>query len=358
VVRALALFSGSLASRVAARVVERSPQVDELFLLHFRSPLFGESALLRELVKEEWPGVNLRTQSLKKDYRRMVNIPPQGHFSLKRSCLSCRTLILMRAVRYMERIHADFIVTGEVVGRNGLSAQDLMMIEQTLGITGLVLRPLSARLLPLTRAEQAGWVKRDDLFGFREGDPIPWARLADQFGLISTIDQLGAENRCKLTFPGFGKRLETLFKEGEFTMNSLKLLDFRLYYIRPPDIKIVLATSEEEKRTLQNFFLPPDLRVYLPVYQGAMTLVRTDWEGKTNAQVREIIELAGRITATYSNAPAGSVVQVNFRFERDDETSQINVPPFSSPQEITRYCFLHQLQVPKPKERFLEKTTI
>ncbi len=355
-VRALSLFSGSLASRIATKLVER--QVDEVFLLHFRSPFFTDSDPLRELVKEEWPGINLRTQSLKKDYRRMANIPPRAHFTLKRSCLSCRTLILMRAIRYMERIHADFIVTGEIVGKSDLSAADLVRIEETLGITGLVLRPLSARLLPLTRAEQAGWIDRESLFGFREGDVHRLEELASRLGLFSQFDPLGAEKRCKLTFPGFGRRLENLLEEEEFTMNALKLLDFRLYYKRPPDIKIVLATSEEEKRALQNFFLPQDLRVYLPTYQGPMTLVRTDWRKKTAGQVREIIELAGRITATYSSAPPGIIIPVNFRFEKDDETSQLNVSPFSSPDEIGRYCIVHELEAPQPEAPFLEKAAL
>jgi len=356
VVRALSLFSGSLASRIAARVIER--QVDEVFLLHFRSPFFAESVPLRDLIKEEWPGVSLRTQSLKKDYRRMANIPPQDHFTLKRSCLSCRTIILMRAIRYMERIHADFIVTGEIVGRNGLSTDDLLRIEDTLGISGMVLRPLSAQLLPPTRAERAGWVDRASLFGFEADGHVRLEDVASDLGLLSHIDFLKAERRCKLTFPGFGKRLESLLEEEEFTMNALKLLDFRLYYKCPPDVKIVLATDEDEKRTLQNFFLPQDLRVYLPTYRGPMALVRTNWEEKSVAQVREIVELAGRITATYSAAPSGTVIPINFRFESDDETSQLNVSPFSSPAEIENYCVLYSLETPQLQTGFLEKATL
>ena len=345
-VRALSLFSGSLASRIATRLVERSPAVDDVFLLHFRSPFSTEKAPLRELIKAEWPGVSFRTQSLKKEYRRIANIPAHGQFSLKRSCLSCRTIILSRAIRYMERIHADFIVTGEIAGKNGLTSEDLIRIDETLGITGFVLRPLSARLLPETRAEQMGWIDRELLLGLEAPETDCLDRLAAQLDLIPGIDWFDSAQRCKLTFPGFGARLENLLAEEEFTMNSLRLLDFRLYYKRPPDIKIVLAADEAEKRTLQNFFLPQDLRVYLPAYRGPMTLVRTNWRTKTRTQVREIIELACRITATHSDAPPHASVQVNYRFEQDDETSQMNVPPFSSPDEIEDHCIVHRLRVP------------
>lgn len=345
-VRALSLFSGSLASRVATRLVKRASGVDDVFLLHFRSPFSTERAPLRELIKEEWPGVSFRTQSLKKEYRRIANIPLQGGFSLKRSCLSCRTIILTRAIRYMERIHADFIVTGEIVDKSGLTSTDLIRIDETLGIAGLVLRPLSARLLPLTRAEQAGWVDRDLLLGLHAQDTADLNRLKEPLGLIMEGDQFASAQRCKLTFPGFGARLENLLTEEELTMNALRLLDFRLYYKRPPDVKIVLAADEVEKRALQNFFLPQDLRVYLPIYRGPMTLVRTNWETKTHAQVREIIKLAGRITATHSDAPPHASIQVNYRFEQDDETLQMNVPPFSSPEEIKNYCIVNHLHSP------------
>jgi len=148
-VRVLSLFSGSLASRVATCLVERSPEIDEIFLLHFRSPFFDEYDSIRELVKREWLGVSFRTQSLKKDYQRLANIPPGGCFSLKRSCLSCRTLMLSRAIRYMERIEADFIVTGELVGNNELTEKEMERITEDLGIEGVVLRP------PLGRASSS-----------------------------------------------------------------------------------------------------------------------------------------------------------------------------------------------------------
>ena len=336
-VKALCLFSGSLASQVVTRMVERSPNVDEVLLLHFRSPFFEEYESIRELVKSEWPGVSFRTQSLKKDYRRLANIPPGRCFALKRSCLSCRTLMLSRAVRYMQRIQADFIVTGEIVGHNGLGENEMSRITEDLGISGLVLRPLSAQLLPPSVPELEGWFDREALGNLREGDADELAEIGRSLGL-PVNGSICSDRRCKLTLAEFGERLEDLFGEDGFTLNALKLLDFRMYYKVPPDVKIVLAMEEEEKRTLQNYFLPHDLRVYLPTHRGPMTLVRTNWDAKQPSEVSDIIELAGRITVTHSEAAHLASVTVNYRFENDDETSQLNVLPFGSPEEIAVYC--------------------
>lgn len=335
--KALSLFSGSLASRIAARLVEHFPNVEEIALLYFRCPYFGGYERIREIVKEEWPGVYFRTQSLKKEYRRLANIGPAGCFSLRSACLSCRTIMLSHAIHYMERIGADFVVTGELMGKNGLFEREMLQIEQALGISGLILRPLSGRLLPVTKAERAGKIDRNVLGRLTVDDSAELANIGARLGLLSG-DGLPAEVRCKLTSRQFGTRLEDLLGERGFNISSLKLLDFALYYKVPPDVKIVVAKDEEEKRMLQNFFLPHDLRVYLPIRGGSMTLVRANWATKSQAETEEIIEFASRITVTHSETVRRSSMQVNYRFENDDETLQLSVFPFSSEREICNYC--------------------
>jgi len=335
--KALSLFSGSLASRIATRLVERFPNVDEIVLLYFRCPYFGGYERIREIIKEEWPGVYFRTQSLKKEYRRLANISPEGCFSLRQACLSCRAIMLSHAVHYMKRVGADFVVTGELVGKNGLFGKEILQIEEALGISGLILRPLSAHLLPLTKAERVGKIDRSLLGGLTVDDRVELASIGGRLGLLSA-DGLPAEVRCKLTSGQFSTRLEDLLGERGFNTSSLKLLEFALYYKLPPDVKIVVARDEEEKRMLQNFFLPDDLRVYLPIRGGSMTLVRASWAMKSQTEIEEIIELASRITVTHSETINRSSMQVNYRFENDDETLQLNVFPFSSEREICNYC--------------------
>jgi len=253
--------------------------------------------------------------------------------------------MLSRAIRFMQRLKADFIVTGEVVDLNGLSEQELQRIAEDLGIMGLVLRPLSAKLLPPTIPEINGWVDRALLDDLRDGETDRLLMLGRQLDLDVESD-IPSYPRCKLTIPGFGKRLENLFAEGAFTLNTLKLLEFNVYYKRSPDVKMVLALDEDEKRTLQNYFLPQDLRVYLPTHPGPMALVRTDWNSKSREEIMEIIKLAGRITATHSNASHLVSVPVSYRFENDDETQQVNVLPFRSSKEIGKECFTCRLSSP------------
>jgi len=336
-VRVLSLFSGSMASQVATELVARLPQVEEVCLLHFRGPLFEELDHFRETLKLDWAEMKYRTQSLKREVRQLVSSPAGEPFSIAQTCFSCRSLLLARGVRYMERIGAQFLVTGELVGEHGLTADNLASISERLGATGRIFRPLSAGLLPPLDPDVRSVVGDGISFAWTNEDTDSLESLAGEMGICLASDA-PCRSRCKLMRPGFGERLTNLFREEGFTLNGLKLLDFELYYKLPPNVKIVLAVSEDEKRALQNLFFPNDLRVYLASCKGPMALVRTPWSEKTDDEIVQIIEVAARITATHGDVGQRASVVAKYRFENEDETSQLTVQPFETPAEIARHC--------------------
>lgn len=347
--KAVVLFSGSLASIVAAKLVLKQPGVSEIKLLHLRSPFFREyepvpsenTGIAHRTVKEiaqETLEATFRSQSVKKDLRVLAPslAPPRrssNSHRLKHGCMNCRHWLLRKALGYMKRVHADFIVTGEVVGERGLGVTEIGRLTELAGATGLVLRPLSAQLLPETIAEQAGWVDRKQLQGFRASDKEKLRALAYELGV--DIKDFPAERRCKLTIPNFGLRLERLLREESLTMNALELLEFPFYYKCPPDVTIVLGRDDEEKLRLQNFFLPEDLRLYLPGHQGPMALVRANWKAKNYQEIAQIIETAARVAAAHlPPAKSSETIQAHWRFESAHETAKISVRPFQSPQDM------------------------
>ena len=356
--RAVSLFSGSLASIVATKLILQQPNVTEVRILHLRSPLFreyeaipspnSETGFSHRTVKDivrEFCDAPFRSQNVKKDFRELAEIVHQpspnganGSF-LKHTCLNCRQLLLKKALRYMKKIGADFIVTGEVVGERGLGAADIEKLTAAVGAQGLVLRPLSAKLLPETIAERKGWVDRAALKGFRASDREKIRAFARELGV--ELPDFPAPRRCKLTVPYFGPRLGDLLKQKRLTVNSLELLEFPLYYRCPPDVTIVVGRDDEEKRRLQNFFLPEDLRLYLPGQRGPMALVRANWKEKSPSEIAQIIQMAARVAASHlSEKPFGSV-RAHWRFESSPETWRISVKPFQSPHELEE----HQLKL-------------
>lgn len=337
-VKAISLFTGSLPSLAATKLIMEEEGVEEVKLLYFRSPFFRDYDRIKEMARGLWgKEVSFRSQSVKKEFRELSNIQEDGTFKLKNSCIGCRRLILRNAYRYMKKVGADFIVTGALVGKRNLSESDLIGIPQQLGLEDLVVRPLSGQLLPPTFPERVGWIKRENMKDFTDQDMDKVAKLIKEWGI--SVNGFPAEERCKLTQEDFGRRLEDLFKEGHFTMNALELLEFDLYYKKPPDVKIVLGKDDEEKRRLQKFFLPEDLRLYIPTHDGPIALVRTDWRKKSNPEIQNIIELTAKISVAHSSLKEKGTgnVQANYRFEKQSETFRINVAPFSSEDELNQY---------------------
>jgi len=130
--------------------------------------------------------------------------------------------------------------------------------------------------------------------------------------------------------PGFGERVAALFQEEMVTLNALCLLDFPLYFKAQPDLRIVVASAENEKRELQNYFLPQDLRLYPATPHGPMTLLRTNWDTKTEAEKAHIIEFVARFTATFAQVEETTTIPVYHRLESQDERQLLNVEPFES----------------------------
>jgi len=333
VAKVLSLFSGSLASRVATRLAQRHPDVDSVCLLHFRSPFAHEPEDLRQLVKDEWPGISLRTQSLKREYRRLIEATEAESFNLSRSCLSCRRLLLGRAVRYMERTGAQYLVTGEVLGQHGLGKPELLDLAESFGLEDRILRPLCSRSRPDDVGALSAWTKLSNGRKSSGQASAMIEKLAERVG-IEPRDPMSCRNRCKLTQPGFGDRVAHLFSEKGFTLNELRLLDFPLYYEIRHDAKVVVAMNEAEKRDLQNLFLPQDLRVYPAAPHGPMTLVRTRWGELGETSREDVIRMAARITATHLGCAVETATPIYYRFESENERMLVNVLPYRSRAEI------------------------
>jgi hypothetical protein len=334
-VSAVSLFSGSLASLVATKLVMAERGIDEVKLLHFRSPFFCDYEQSRDLAASHLEDPDFRSQSIKKDFKSVAQLTANGTYNLPTGCFNCRALMLRKALRYMHKLGADFLVTGEIVGERDLHEAEILRLTEEAEATELVLRPLSAKLLSPTIAEVMGWVKRSHMKALRSTDGVKLRRLAKEMGICT--EGFPAFKRCKLTWPHFGERLEDLLKEDTLTPNSLELLEFPIYYKQPPDVKIVIARDDEEKRRLQNVFLPEDLRLYMPVPKGSMALVRANWREKSPLEIESTIELAARIAVTHSRQPVSGRVPTHWRFEKGQETNRIHVSPFQSEKEMEQF---------------------
>jgi len=329
--RALVLYSGSLASTVAVKLLAtgRNWKID---LLYLRTPFLNAVELVKARAQRLFPGFGFNSCGLKREYNVYWHrVVEQG---VPFPCGACRSLLLFKAARIMRRKRYDLLVTGEIVGRGGLGAKDLVRLEKMVGLRGRVFRPLSAALLPPVRRD-------DDLRSVPKlalcGDAEEELRgLARELGIPPPEwDKLGS---CPLEDEGFAARVFTLLRRGPVNLNTVWLMQFP-HTFAAEDFVMVVARSPQECRELQSFFLPDDVRLYIQVPHSPLGLVRFR-EELSSAEIRGMLELCARIIAALGGYAPREEVKVAYRLELSNELDYLYVRPLERE-------YLERLRLPR-----------
>lgn len=277
-IKAIALLSGGLDSSLAIRLV--ADQGVEVEALHFVSIFNGgapeQPGLLRPLRVARQLGVAAKTVDFTREQLALVRDPPHGHGAHMNPCIDCHMAMLRRAAERMRATGAQFIITGEVMGQRPMSQrlQALQQIEKETGLRGLLLRPLSARLLPPTLPEDKGWVDRERLLGLSGRSRKPQLELARRYGLTEHGSPAGG---CLLTDPGFSVRLADLFEQfGDAVpdLNDIHLLKVGRHFRLDEATKVVVGRVHRENGVITTFSRPTDLLLTTRDAFGPTALLR------------------------------------------------------------------------------------
>jgi tRNA-specific 2-thiouridylase len=167
--KAIALISGGLDSILAARLIKK--QGLDVIPLHFKIPFChrdkGVSSRENNLISfvKDNLASDLKIFDISSEFLKLLIKPEHGFGANLNPCIDCKIFMLTKAKEMMKELDAAFIVTGEVLGQRPMSQhrQALELIENKSGLTGLLLRPLSAKFFPETIPEKEGWISRDRL---------------------------------------------------------------------------------------------------------------------------------------------------------------------------------------------------
>lgn len=273
--KAVALFSGGLDSALAVYLVRRSGvQVIGLHSTSFFSPreLEDQGSKLRLLAEQlEMP---LRFIPKGPDFLEIVKKPEYGHGKHLNPCIDCRILTLKTAKRVMREEGASFIVTGEVVGQRPMSQRrhTLRMIEKRADCADLVLRPLSAKLLPPTIPEIEGLVDRNAMMGIGGRGRKAQLAMAAEFGLHDYAAPAGG---CPLTEEGYSRRLRDLLADGAPVLNAdLRALSFGRRIRVRDGLRLIVGRNQRENQELV-MLAAGQAPLYFPLdFPGPVVLAR------------------------------------------------------------------------------------
>lgn len=207
-VQAFGIFSGGLDSVLSARLIMDQGLTPTL--ITFVSPFFPPDqarAGARDL------GLPLTEVDIYSDLLSLVKNPPHGRGRHLNPCIDCHALMFKKAGEFLPADEPGFLFSGEVVGQRPMSQNPraLKIVAQDSGKWGLVLRPLSAKLMPETEAESLGWVRREDLMGLSGRSRRTQIDLAQKYGLAVPPPAGG----CLLTDGGFCRRFQWLLNQPQ-----------------------------------------------------------------------------------------------------------------------------------------------
>lgn len=327
---AVALFSGGLDSALAVLLLLK--QEIEVTALTFMTSFGCDLSDRSSCGHNPFPaaarfGFRVKLMNLGQDYMEMVRHPRYGYGKNMNPCVDCRIMMLSQAKSYMEMAGADFVVTGEVMGQRPFSQvkNKLALTEREAGLEGLLLRPLSALLLPPTLPEEKGWVRRSELMDFQGRSRKPQMDLARRLGLDEYPNPASG---CLLTDPGYSARLRDLFGHSEFVdLADLNLLRTGRQFRLSAGAKAIVGRHEADNARIESQTRAGDVILEVPDTGSPLTLVR-------GQITRTELRLAAEITARYSAARTKPLVGVQ---ARTGESSEILTVVPASGSTCDRY---------------------
>ncbi len=310
----LALFSGGLDSILACKILQN--QGLKVLGLHFISPFFGHPGEI-----DQWMS-DFDLDILPLDIgQTMVDLlikgPKFGFGKYLNPCIDCKILMLQQCKALLGHFQAQFIASGEVLGQRPMSQRRdaLHIVQRQAEVKALLLRPLSAKLLPPTPIEEKGLVDRNKLFDISGRGRKRQLSLAKGFQLPKIPTPAGG---CLLTEPESVKRFLPLFKYIQYP----SLNDFQLSKIGrqfwSEDNWLVIGRNKTDNTNLLELVQTQDIVFKLTDIPGPLAIgrqLKPPWS-------QEMIRKAAQFIASFSTKARQSPKPIRIKVGRSQETIQ------------------------------------
>jgi tRNA U34 2-thiouridine synthase MnmA/TrmU len=291
-IKALGLSSGGLDSILSASILKR--EGIEVEWISFETPFFSASKAKKAAVIT---GIPITVKNITDLYLEMLKNPRFGYGKHMNPCLDCHILMLKIAGEIMAAKGFYFIFTGEVVGQRPMSQTkpSLRCVEKAAGLVGYVLRPLSAKCLPVTIPEERGWVNRETLLSFSGRTRKPQMALAKKLGITDYPAPAGG---CLLTDVDFSRRLKDLFSHQEtYLERDFELLKLGRHFRINAKSKIIVGRTHQDNQAIRILASQKgDILLNVSNAPGPVVLI-------PQGAGKETIRQGGALCAGYSRVP-------------------------------------------------------
>ena len=322
--RALAMLSGGLDSILAAKLIK--DQGIEVIGITYKSYFFNEENARRMVKQIDIP---LEVVDFSDEHFELVKNPKHGYGKNMNPCIYCHAMMMRYSGELLKKFEADFIITGEVINQRPMSqnAGALNTVKKESGFSDKILRPLCAKLLPPTEMEESGLVDREKLMNINGRSRKVQIELAEKWNIKDYPSPAGG---CKLTEPGYSKRLRDLLDNNDdITPRDMELLRYGRRFRVSKNTVIISARTKDESDLIKPILNSNDTGFVVDKYTGSMVVL-------VGEATEEGIKLAASIAARYSKGKDEENVTVRYGNVTKPYNGIANVKPVTD-KELEKY---------------------
>lgn len=300
---AIALFSGGLDSMIAIKLmVDQGIKVTAINM----NIGFGSRTDVDEIMREraQIAGADFKVIDVRDEYLKKVLFNPKyGYGKHFNPCIDCHGFMFRIAKEYLKELGASFMVTGEVLGQRPMSqrAEAMGMVKKlALDEEDLILRPLCAKNMDITKPEREGWVDREKLLDIHGRGREVQLQLAIDFGWENFQSPGGG---CLLTDANFTKKMREFLTHDSLHVEDIDILKNGRHLRLPDGAKLVIGRDQAENTLLEKAINNKFIKIKADEIPGPFSLLTSDASDADK-------KLSARIVLTFAKTQAEQIYDV------------------------------------------------
>ncbi|MEA3314740.1 MAG: 7-cyano-7-deazaguanine synthase [Campylobacterota bacterium] len=330
--KALALFSGGLDSVLAMKIVQN--QGIEVVAVNINIG-FGSTIDRKEHMENmcHQIGVELRILDLRESYLKEVLFNPKyGYGKNFNPCIDCHGFMFRFTGELLKEYNADFMISGEVLGQRPMSQRkDAMNSVQKLSNNeDLIVRPLSAKLMPPSKPELEGWIDREKLLDISGRSRHRQLEFAKEIGLKDFESPGGG---CLLTEIQFSNKLRDFVENDKLEVDDIDTLKAGRHLRLPNGAKLIIGRDKDDNEKLKKTNSDKYYKVNIIDESGPICLFQKN-------SSKEDIELATNIILTYGRTDKEQEYEVNFKDYINHENNFIQTGKKLESKSVVQQYFI------------------
>ena len=324
--KAVALFSGGLDSVLAMKLI--IDQGIDVIALNINTG-FGSTKDRLEHMQNmcKQVGAELKIVDIEHEFLQEVLFDPKhGYGKHFNPCIDCHAKMFAVAKKVMEEEGASFLISGEVMGQRPMSQNKdaLQTVLNESNCDGLLLRPLSAKKLKETIAEEKGWVDREKLEGIVGRNRDRQLEMVKEIGLKDFESPGGG---CLLTDANFAKKMLDFIKHDKFEVKDIPVMKYGRHLRLSDGAKLVVGRNQEENSYLQEIENDKYFHIKTVGLPGPHSLLSKDATSND-------INLAVKIILTYCKTLPTEIYTLSM------DSKVLQGSPFQTREDIKTFSIL------------------